>query len=323
MFTEGYDAQFIGAVLPGPMGMAADFGLPPGAMWPALSSGLVVLMLGAFLIAPLADSAFGLAAYGTRLRWLEAWVGVAAYGVQLLNDFAGYSHMALGLALLFGLRLPVNFLAPYTAGSIIEFWRRWHMSLSSWFRDYLYVPLGGNRVTPARTYVNLVTVFFLCGLWHGASWNFVIWGLFHGAFLVIERLGLAMRIRSLWRPLRHVYLLLVVMVGWVFFRADTLPGALAFLAAMAGRGATAPTPFTVQWYLTPLLWLTLAAGVVGSMPIGPSLDRWRAQRAADTGDGRAPLPIAVAGAGVVVLVLLAAIVQIAARTYNPFIYFRF
>jgi alginate O-acetyltransferase complex protein AlgI len=190
-----------------------------------------------------------------------------------------------------------------------------------------------------------VTVFFLCGLWHGASWNFVLWGLFHGTFLVLERLGLARLVQRTWRPLRHAYTLAVVMVGWVLFRAETLPDAVAFLAAMAGRAATAPTPFTVIWYLTPALWLTLAAGAIGSFPIGPSLTRLTERAAATFGSREADgfgatglsAPSATelgaflqgrtafntAGVAFLGLVLIASIVQIAARTYNPFIYFRF
>ena len=156
------------------------------------------------------------------------------------------------------------------------------------------------RLSPARTYVNLVTVFFLCGLWHGASWNFVVWGLFHGTFLVIERLGLAAAVRRLWAPLRHAYLLLVVMVGWVFFRADTLGGAAAFLKAMFGFGMAAPTEFSVSWYLTPALWLALAAGAIGSAPLVPWLARWRHQTPAasagvDPGRRRRCRPLADPG----------------------------
>jgi alginate O-acetyltransferase complex protein AlgI len=256
-----------------------------------------------------------------QLTPAHAWLGIVCYTLQIYFDFSGYSDMAIGLGRMFGFRFPENFRWPYVADTVQEFWRRWHMSLSSWFRDYVYVPLGGNRVSPARTYVNLVTVFFLCGLWHGASWNFVLWGLFHGAFLVIERLGLAAAIRRLWRPVRHVYLLLAVMVGWVFFRADTLSGALGFLAAMAGRPATAPTPFTVQWYLTPELWLALAAGAVGSCEIAPRLARW--QQAAAAGDRRGWRSFAAVAVAGLALVMVASVVQIAARTYNPFIYFRF
>src|SRR4029450_4278801 len=178
------------------------------------------------------------------------------------------------IAHLLGLPLLENFDYPYVSRSITEFWRRWHISLSTWFRDYLYIPLGGNRVSPARRYRNLVTVFFLCGLWHGASWNFVIWGLWHGTFLVIERVtsnrgerrarredflsansaSSAVKRRVLDWPLwRHAYTMLVVMIGWVFFRADTLPGAVAFLRAMAGLSDAAPTIYTLGWDLAPEL----------------------------------------------------------------------
>jgi alginate O-acetyltransferase complex protein AlgI len=253
----------------------------------------------------------------------HAWLGIVCYTLQIYFDFSGYSDMAIGLGRMFGFHFPENFRWPYIADTVQEFWRRWHISLSSWFRDYLYVPLGGNRVSPARMYINLVTVFFLCGLWHGASWNFVIWGLFHGTFLVVERLGLAAAVRRMWRPLRHVYLLLVVMVGWAFFRADTLPSAVAFLRAMAGRAASAATPYAVQWYLTPELWLAVIAGTIGSLPVGPALADWR-DRVIDRAAGLAvPWGLTAASTGVLVAVLLASIVQIAARTYNPFIYFRF
>jgi alginate O-acetyltransferase complex protein AlgI len=227
--------------------------------------------------------------------------------------------MAIGLGRMFGFRFPENFRWPYVADSVQEFWRRWHISLSTWFRDYLYVPLGGNRVPRAAVYRNLVVVFFLCGLWHGASWNFVVWGVFHGAFLVIERLGLAAALRHRAAVLRHAYLLAVVMVGWVFFRADTLSSALGFLGAMAGLNAAAISPFTVQWYLTPEVTLALAAGVVGSTPVVPalrgSLDNVRAL------PSRTALDLISTTA--LMAILFASILQIAARSYNPFIYFRF
>src|SRR6202008_2450791 len=152
----------------------------------------------------------------------------------LYFDFCGYSLMAIGLARALGLHFPRNFDYPYLSRSITEFWRRWHITLSQWFRDYVYIPLGGNRAGALKTYRNLVIVFFLCGLWHGAAWTFVIWGLFHGSFLVMEGVGLAGAIRRRCPPVRHAYLLLVVMTGWVFFRAETLTGAIAFLKAMAG-----------------------------------------------------------------------------------------
>jgi alginate O-acetyltransferase complex protein AlgI len=227
--------------------------------------------------------------------------------------------MAIGLARMFGFHFPENFRWPYIAGTVQDFWRRWHMSLSSWFRDYLYVPLGGNRVPAARVYLNLVIVFFLCGLWHGASWNFVVWGLFHGVFLGLERLGLGAIVAALWRPLRHAYLLLVVMVGWVFFRAETLPAAAVYLTAMFGMNGSAPAPFTMEWFLTPELLLALAAGVVGSTPIVPALTRWMEAG----GAGWRAFALDAAGVTALMLIFFASILQMAARTYNPFIYFRF
>ena len=290
--------------------------------------GLGKKVLIANQVAEVADRIFGMPA--AQLSPGHAWLGIVCYTLQIYFDFSGYSDMAIGLGRMFGFRFPENFRWPYIADTVQEFWRRWHMSLSSWFRDYVYVPLGGSRVSPRRTYVNLVAIFFFCGLWHGASWNFVIWGLFHGAFLVLERLGPGRAVRSAPRPLRHAYVLLVVMIGWVFFRAETLTGALTYLAALAGHAASAPTPFTVGWYLTPAISLAITAGVVGSFPIGPAVSRWQDRGLTVSGHGSgadtiapASVRMAVLNAGLVAVVLVAAIVQIAARTYNPFIYFRF
>jgi alginate O-acetyltransferase complex protein AlgI len=249
-----------------------------------------------------------------------AWLGLVCYTLQIYFDFSGYSDMAIGLGRLFGFRFPENFRHPYVADSVQDFWRRWHISLSSWFRDYLYVPLGGNRGAPARTYLNLVVVFFLCGLWHGASWNFVIWGLFHGAFLVIERLGLSALLARFPAAVRHAYLLLVVMVGWVFFRAETLPQAIAFLGALVGMGGAQPSPFALGWFLHSELWLALVAGVVGSLPMGPWLLRARARLA---GPPRLLVAADFAATGLLVFLFLVCALQVAARSYNPFIYFRF
>ena len=144
--------------------------------------------------------------------------------------------MAIGLGRMFGFKFLENFNYPYVSMSIQEFWHRWHISLSSWFRDYLYIPLGGSRVPPWRTYLNLWIVFLLCGAWHGASWNFVIWGMLHGVYLVIERMGFGTMLNKAWRPLRHGYTLLLIIVAWVFFRAETVPMALHYLKAMFGLG---------------------------------------------------------------------------------------
>src|SRR5262249_41364545 len=151
---------------------------------------------------------------------------------QIYFDFSGYSDMAIGMGHMFGFHLRENFRYPYAATSITDFWRRWHMSLSSWFRDYLYIPLGGNRAPRMRVYLNLIVVFLLCGLWHGASWNFVMWGLFHGLFLVIERVQARLGTLRALAPLKHAYTIVVVMVGWVLFRSDTMASAGTYLATM-------------------------------------------------------------------------------------------
>jgi alginate O-acetyltransferase complex protein AlgI len=282
--------------------------------------GLGKKVLIANIVAGPADQIFALPA--SELDAARAWIGVTCYTLQIYFDFSGYSDMAIGLGRMFGFRFPENFRWPYIADTVQEFWRRWHISLSSWFRDYLYVPLGGNRMSPGRVYRNLVIVFFLCGLWHGASWNFVVWGLFHGSFLVMERVGLAGAVRRLWPPLRHAYLMLVVMIGWVFFRAETLPGAIAFLRAMAGLTVASPSAFTLGWYLPVDVQLALLAGVIGAAPIVPALGGWRAGLERRAGLVRATL-VDVAAAAALVAVFGVAILHVAARSYNPFIYFRF
>jgi alginate O-acetyltransferase complex protein AlgI len=308
--------------------------------------GLAKKVLIANIVAGPADKIFALPL--AELSTAHAWLGLTCYTLQIYFDFSGYSDMAIGLGRMFGFRFPENFRWPYVADSVQGFWRRWHISLSSWFRDYLYVPLGGNRVSPARTYVNLVTIFFLCGLWHGASWNFAIWGLWHGLFLVIERLishrpkpvapgfsralpgdvaralsraetgGVTPGIQH-WPIWPHLYTLLVVMIGWVFFRADTLAGAIGFLKSMAGLNVADPTPYTVGWYLTPELWLALVAGAIGSTPWVPALRHHFATTDRPDGSWRVQLATMTA----LMALLFASILQVAARTYNPFIYFRF
>ncbi|HET6956317.1 MAG TPA: MBOAT family protein [Vicinamibacterales bacterium] len=287
--------------------------------------GLGKKVLIANVVAGPADKIFGMPA--AELSTAHAWLGIVCYTLQIYFDFSGYSDMAIGLGRMFGFRFPENFRWPYVATSVTNFWRRWHISLSTWFRDYLYIPLGGNRVSPARRYRNLVTVFFLCGLWHGASWNFVIWGLWHGSFLVIERVLFHREDRKAqpnsavpsgvlaWPIWPHVYTLLIVMIGWVFFRADTLPGAIAFLRSLAGMNVAVPTPYTVAWYLTPELWIALGAGAIGSTPWVPAL----AARLSDNRSWSLPLLNTAA----LLTLLLLSIMSMAARTYNPFIYFRF
>ncbi len=179
----------------------------------------------------IADACFSLP--GDEIGFLSVLIGTIAYTVQIYYDFSGYSDMAIGLGLMAGIRFPENFNNPYSAKTVTEFWRRWHITLSSWFRDYLYIPLGGNRGGASKTYRNLFIVFLITGLWHGAAWMFIIWGLYHGIFLCLERLALgkkASQMHESW--LRFFYLLPVIAVGWIFFRANSLEQAVKFIAAL-------------------------------------------------------------------------------------------
>jgi len=247
-----------------------------------------------------------------------AWLGLVCYTLQIYFDFSGYSDMAIGLMRMFGFRILENFNYPYVARSIREFWRRWHISLSNWFRDYLYVPLGGNRRGRRREYANLVIVFLLCGLWHGASWPFVLWGAWHGVFLVVERAGFG-RVLARAHQLAHVYALAVIMHGWVPFRCDTLAHATWYYRALAGfaRGNAARMPLA-EW-LDPLTMAALVVAIAFCAPLAPLIGRWRDARAARPG-GALVLSLDVAWLGVL---LVGAAAFLAAGTYNPFIYFRF
>jgi alginate O-acetyltransferase complex protein AlgI len=255
-----------------------------------------------------------------------AWLGLVCYTLQIYFDFSGYSDMAIGLGRMLGFRFLENFAHPYVSRSLTEFWRRWHISLSTWFRDYLYIPQGGSRRGPGRTYLNLAIVFFLCGLWHGASWTFVVWGLYHGAFLVLERVGFARLLERVPGGVRHAYVILLVMIGWVFFRAETLDQAGGYLAALAGAGAGGELEHRLIDFWDARLALVLVLGIVGSAPIVPAIGRWYERRVGSAVEG-APALLDLGYALVrdlaVLLLLVASAMLLAAGTHNPFIYFRF
>jgi alginate O-acetyltransferase complex protein AlgI len=288
--------------------------------------GLAMKVLVANTVAGLADHSFKLGP--DALTATAAWLGIWAYTLQIYFDFCGYSYMAIGLAFMLGFTFPKNFDYPYAARSITEFWRRWHISLSSWFRDYVYIPLGGNRGGQLKTVRNLLIVFFLTGLWHGAAWQFVIWGLYHGAFLMLERFGLGRLLERLPRLLRHAYAILVVMLGWVFFRAETLPKALVYLGAMFDpRGLQAPD-IALTILLDAQLWAALVLGSIFAFPALPWLmERLRAPQAETASEVLPPrldtrsvhaLPVPLLAAG-----FLLAIAFLVGSTLNPFLYFRF
>ena len=259
---------------------------------------------------------------------MSVWVGVLFYAFQIYFDFSGYSDMAIGLGRMFGFDYPENFKYPYISTSITDFWRRWHISLSTWFREYLYIPLGGNRKGKAKTYWNKLIVFFCTGLWHGANWTFIVWGLWHGFFIVAEDavkklFGLEKHGKGGRNPacavLKHLYTLLVVLVGFVIFRADNMGQAFSMIGAMfSGVSASAQTGLLLAQCLTPLTLFALAVGLVGSTPVLPLVCRKAEQQ---TGSVYACLQ-ALSYAGALAL-LLVDILHLSAASYVPFIYFQF
>jgi alginate O-acetyltransferase complex protein AlgI len=285
--------------------------------------GLAKKLLIADPIGSVADQVFALA--GGNLAAGLAWTGVVAYTLQIYFDFSGYSDMAIGLARIFGFRFPENFNYPYAATSIQDFWHRWHMTLSSWFRDYVYIPLGGNRFGDWTTTRNLWIVFLLAGVWHGASWTFVVWGMWHGLFLSLERAAIVRAALAAAGPLRHLYAVVTVMIGWVFFRAETLGDALTLIRSMFGFGGAGandlPVASLVSW---PMAVLIAAAGIM-SLPAWPLLQAaWPKRVAPRLAAGFSSAALAdVARAVFVAGVTVMALASMALTQQNPFIYFRF
>lgn len=243
---------------------------------------------------------------------IGAWVGLLAFTFQIYFDFSGYSDMAIGLGRMLGFRFLENFDYPYIAESVTDFWRRWHISLSTWFREYVYIPLGGNRKGTGRQIFNLLAVWTLTGLWHGASWNFLVWGLYFGVLLILEKFVWQSVLQKAPRFLRHLYAMLAVMLGWCIFAFPDFSEMLAYLGSLFGvGGAGAISETAAAWSLGYLPWLLLCA--IFSLPLGKYfLDRFRNRRW---------LPaVQTVGAAVLFLLCLAAL---ASQSYNPFIYFRF
>ena len=268
-----------------------------------------------------ADAVFS--ASGGERNILTAWIGAIAYLFQIYYDFSGYSDMAIGLGWMFGFHFKENFQYPYGAFSVQEFWRRWHISLSTWFKEYLYIPLGGNRKGRPRTVLNKLIVFFLTGLWHGANWTFVIWGIYHGLFLLLEEYLPV--IRKIPRWIGRIYTLLVVCVGFVMFRADTAEQGFGMIGQMFGGFTFTNTSLTLAFsLLTPWFLCMLAAAVIGCGPLRGIADRIRQMD--QTGVSvisrrRKILQICLYCAAF--LLLAWCILRLSGNGYNPFIYFKF
>ncbi|WP_019587311.1 MBOAT family O-acyltransferase [Deinococcus apachensis] len=277
-------------------------------------TGFAKKVLIADSIAPLVTAAFN----QPNPTLADSWLGALAYTLQLYFDFSGYSDMAIGLAAMMGFKFPENFNHPYISRSITEFWRRWHMSLSSWLREYLYIGLGGNRKGRARTYLNLFLTMVLGGLWHGANWTFLLWGMWHGGLLATER---RMKEAQLWKPspawLTIPGTMLLVILGWVMFRADSVMDALGMYRGMTGLNGAGLSD-TLAWQVRPseLVTMLVATVLVYVAPV------W-GERVGDVGSRLLRPRLAVAATTALLPLFVLAILKLSAQSYTPFLYFQF
>lgn len=262
----------------------------------------------------IADQVFALQA--SQLSVLLAWIGVLAYTAQIYFDFSGYSDMAIGLGRMFGFEFLENFNYPYISKSITEFWRRWHISLSTWFRDYIYIPLGGNRVSQGKLIRNILVVWLLTGFWHGAAWNFIAWGLYFGLLLLFEKFVIGKYLQKLWTPLQHLYALLFIVLGWLLFRAESLSYAVSYFATMFGAGGQPIINNQAIFYIVEYKFEFVAA-IMASMPVYPMLqEKLKSRRGSTFINYYLKHLILLSLFGLCIMYLINS-------TFNPFIYFRF
>ena len=250
-----------------------------------------------------------------NLSVLMAWLGCISYAFQIYFDFSGYSDMAVGLGKMFGFEFRKNFDYPYISKSITEFWRRWHISLSTWFREYVYIPLGGNRCSAVRNIINLMIVWTLTGMWHGAAWNFIAWGIYYGVLIVLEKYVWGASLDEAPRAVRHIYSLVLVMIGWVFFFSPSIGYALRYLAAMFGGGAGLAD--SGAWFILLTHWLLYLLAVLGSTRVGYALIN---RVIGIFADGR---PRMAAAAVIYTGMFFISVAFLVTDTFNPFLYFRF
>lgn len=240
----------------------------------------------------------------------SAWLGIIAFALQIYFDFSGYSDMAIGLGHMFGFEFEKNFNYPYTSTSITDFWRRWHISLSTWFKEYVYIPLGGNRVSPARKRLNLLIVWCLTGFWHGASFNFIFWGLYYAVLLILEKDIFGKFIEKLPKLFRNIYAMFFVLIGWVFFACETMTDALKYLGAMFGIGSNGLTDSSSAYFSSSYM-ITLIIALIAMLPLGKKIAKPLIEKNA--------LLILIP----CVAVFFLCMAYLADATYNPFLYFRF
>jgi alginate O-acetyltransferase complex protein AlgI len=253
---------------------------------------------------------------GNERTVLSMWIYICAYALQIYFDFSGYSDMAIGMGHMFGFKFLENFEHPYTSKTVTEFWRKWHISLGTWFRDYVYIPLGGNRVKPWRHVFNIIVVWFLTGFWHGAGWNFVVWGLYFGVLLMVEKFFLANVLKKLPGFVSHIYLILIILISWVFFDSPSLTEAIVRLGQMVGAGniplSDAETIYALRNYLFPIL-----IGIIGSTKLPLRLGKAMVSSPKHQGMAR------ILETAFVAVILLAVTGYMVDGSFNPFIYFRF
>jgi len=308
-------------------------------------------MLIANPMGSVADVVFGLEHH--ELNPATAWIGIVCYTLQIFFDFAGYSDMAIGLGRVFGFKFPENFNFPYISKSIKEFWRRWHISLSTWIKDYLYISMGGNRGGVDKTYRNLFITFLLCGLWHGASWNFIFWGAYQGFFLIVERIGLGKILEKSSKFVQHSYMIFITMIGWVFFRSMNMGQAGSYIASMFDFSKSSKLPVDLFMLMNNFSYLAFGFAILLSMPFAS----WSVEKLSKRFGGKCKVASGevkgkevwseesnrsvgnwfLRGARIVkgcgswvlvrdlwlILIFVLSLVRISASTFNPFIYFRF
>jgi len=286
--------------------------------------GLSKKVLLANPMAVIADQVFALP--GSELTAGVAWLGIFCFTLQLYYDFSGYSDMAIGLGKMFGFHFLENFNYPYISRSMGEFWRRWHISLGTWIRDYVYLPLGGSRLGEVRTQVNLFIIFFVCGLWHGASWNYVIWGVYNGVIILVERTRVTDYRRKLWLPLQVIIFMLMFMFGMVIFCNPTLSAAWYYFLVMIGLAGEAGSTQFAASYLNSKVLTEMSVGVILAIPVYPALGELR-QNILDKLAGPRKyffnLSVHVSKLSITIGLVYFTCISLASGVYNPFIYFRF
>ncbi|WP_294168353.1 MBOAT family protein [uncultured Clostridium sp.] len=272
--------------------------------------GLAKKVIIADILAGMADNIFNL--YYSGIDMPTAWIGAICYTFQIYYDFSGYSDMAIGLGYMFGFEFMENFNYPYISKSITEFWRRWHISLSTWFKEYLYIPLGGNR--RGNIYFNLFVVFLVTGIWHGAAWTFILWGLWHGFFILIER---AIRNKEWYinvpRTIKYIVTMLIVILGWVLFRADNLEQAIGFIKTMFGFNKAIDITFEYSYFINKKLIFWIVISIFGSLPFATNyLKKYKKSKNFE-----------VLSTIIISLLFIVSIIFVVNSTYSPFIYFQF